>query len=152
MSRNFLNLMREFDSIFGEDIFPTYNNLRVKYNPLNVVKTDLNSNLPSTNVFEDEWVYKFEIVTPGLTKEDLSIDINGDTLVFKGEKKEEKVEKGGYITKEYRYNKFERTFDIPSNVVSEDIYAKTDNGITTIYLPKEKPTKTKSYKRKVSID
>jgi len=152
MSRNFLNLMREFEGMFGEDIFPAYNNLRVKYKPLNVVKTDLNSNLPSTNVFEDEWVYKFEIVTPGLTKEDLSIDINGDTLVFKGEKKEEKVEKGDYITKEYRYNKFERTFDIPSNVVSEDIYAKTENGITTIYLPKEKPTKTKSYKRKVSID
>jgi len=144
--------MREFEGMFGEDIFPTYNNLMVKYKPLNRVKNNFNSNLPSTNVFEDEWVYKFEIVTPGLTKDDLSIDINGDTLVFKGEKKEEKVEKGDYITKEYRYNKFERMFDIPSNVVSEDIYAKTENGITTIYLPKEKPTKTKSYKRKVSID
>ena len=94
MSRTFLNLMREFEGMFGEDIFPSYNNLRVKYKPLNVVKTDLNSNLPSTNVFEDEWVYKFEIVTPGLTKEDLSIDINGDTLVFKGEKKEQSIVTG----------------------------------------------------------
>ena len=56
MSNNFLNLMREFEGMFGEDIFPTYNNLMVKYKPLNRVKNNFNSNLPSTNVFEDEWV------------------------------------------------------------------------------------------------
>jgi len=152
MNRNFLNLMKEFEGVFGEDMFPSYNNLMVKYRPLSSIGNNFNSNLPSTNFFEDEWVYKFEIVTPGLTKEDLSININGETLVFKGERKTEKIGKGDYITKEYHYNKFERSFDIPNNVVSEEIYAKTENGITTIYLPKEKPTKTKSYKRKVNID
>ena len=141
MSKNFLNLMKEFEGVFSEDIFPSYNNLRLRYTPLN----NVSNNLPSTNVFEDEWVYKFEIITPGLTKEDLSID-------FKGDRKFEKTEKGDYLTKEYHYNKFGRSFEIPSNVVSEEIYAKTENGITTIFLPKEKPTKTKSYKRKVNID
>ena len=82
----------------------------------------------------------------------MSIDIKGETLTFKGDRKFEKTEKGDYLTKEYHYNKFERSFEIPSNVVSEEIYAKTENGITTIFLPKEKPTKTKSYKRKVNID
>jgi HSP20 family protein len=148
MSKNFLNLMKEFEGVFSEDIFPSYNNLRLRYTPLN----NVSNNLPSTNVFEDEWVYKFEIITPGLTKEDLSIDIKGETLTFKGDRKFEKTEKGDYLTKEYHYNKFERSFEIPSNVVSEEIYAKTENGITTIFLPKEKPTKTKSYKRKVNID
>ena len=152
MSKNFLNLMREFEGVFGNDVFPTYNNLRLRYTPLNKERSGFENNLPPTNVFEDEWVYKFEIITPGLTKEDLSIDIKGETLTFKGDRKFEKTEKGDYLTKEYHYNKFERSFEIPSNVVSEEIYAKTENGITTIFLPKEKPTKTKSYKRKVNID
>jgi HSP20 family protein len=152
MRNNLENLMKEFETIFGGDYFPTYNNFRMRYTPINKLNSNDNINTPSTNVYEDEWVYKFEIITPGLTKDDLSIDINGERLTFKGERKTEKTEKGDYITKEYYYNKFKRSFDIPTNVASEEIYAKSENGITTIYLPKEKPTKTKSYKRKVSID
>ncbi len=152
MSKNFLNLMREFEGVFGNDVFPTYNNLRLRYTPLDRERSGFENNLPPTNVFEDDWVYKFEIVTPGLTKEDISIDIKGETLTFKASKEVNKTDKGGYITKEYHYNKFDRSFEIPTNVVSEEIYAKTENGITTIFLPKEKPTKTKSYKRKVNID
>jgi len=150
MSTSFLKLIEEFDSMFGRDSFPNYN-LKGRLNNGNKV-LGFNSNFPSTNIFEDEWVYKYEIITPGISKENLSIEINGETLTFKGECKIEKTEKGDYVSKEYHYNKFYRTFEIPTNVVSEEIYAKTENGITTIYLPKEKPTKTKSYSRKVSID
>jgi HSP20 family protein len=161
MSTSFLKLIEEFDSMFGRDSFPNYN-LKGRLNNGNKV-LGFNSNIPSTNVFEDEWSYKYEIITPGISKENisieingekenLSIEINGETLTFKGERKIEKTEKGDYVSKEYHYNKFYRTFEIPTNVVSEEIYAKTENGITTIYLPKEKPTKTKSYSRKVSID
>lgn len=150
MRNNFLDLIKEFESMFGPDVFTNYN-LSGKVN--NTGKTlGYSSNLPSTNVFEDEWVYKYEIITPGLSKENLTIDIKGDTLIFKGEKKTEKIEKGEYVTKEYHFNKFYRTFEIPTNVVTDEVYAKTENGITTIYLPKEKPTKTKSYQRTVKID
>lgn len=150
MSTDFLKLIEEFESMFGRDSFPNYN-IKGRLNNGNK-SLGFNSNFPYTNVFEDEWVYKYEIITPGLSKENLQIEINGETLTFSGERKDEKTDNGDYVSKEYHYNKFFRTFVIPTNVVSEEIYAKTENGITTIYLPKEKPTKTKSYNRKVSID
>jgi len=150
MSTSFLKLIEEFDSMFGRDSFPNYNlngKLKNGYKVLG-----LNDNFPSTNIFEDEWTYKYEIITPGISKENITIEINGETLTFKGEHKLEKTEQGDYVSVEYHYNKIHRTFVIPTNVVGEEIYAKTENGITTIYLPKEKPVKTKSYSRKVSID
>lgn len=149
-SNNFLDLIKEFESMFGKETFPSYNLKGISNNSERTLS--LKTNVPSVNVFEDEWVFKYEIVTPGLTKEDLSIEINGDTLKFSGEKRGEKTEKGDYVSKEYHISKFHRTFEIPNNVVSDEIYAKAENGITTIFLPKEKPTKSKSYKRAVNID
>lgn len=151
MSKNFINLINEFENIFGKDA-PSNYILKNKTNLGNTKIFSLVSNYAYTNIFEDEWVYKYEIITPGLTKEDINIEINGDSLTFNGENKSNGTDKGDYISKEYLWNKFHRTFEIPFNVVSEEIYAKIENGVTTIYLPKEKPTKTKSYKRKVTIE
>jgi len=153
MSKDFLNLINEFEAIFGKNWSPNYN---INSNNKNGTKyIGYNSNLPSTNVFDDEWVYRYELSTPGLSKEDITIQINGNKLTFSGERSsnsDQKSEKGEYITKEYHHTKFVRSFEIPENVVSDEIHAKTENGITTIFLPKEKPTKTKSYTRTVSID
>ena len=149
MSKDFLNLVKEFEGLFDNEFYIPYN-LNVKRNNNKVL--GFNSNHPASNIYEDEWVYRYEIITPGITKENLTIDINGDTLVFSAERTFEKSDKGEYISKEYHYNKFHRTFEIPTNVVSDEIYAKVDNGITTVFLPKEKPSKTKSYKRKVNIE
>lgn len=149
MSKDFLNLVKEFEGMFNNEIFKQYNlNSKINNNKL----LGFNSNLPASNLYEDEWVYRYEIITPGITKENLTIDINGDTLVFNAERKFETSDKGGYISKEYHFSRFNRTFEIPSNVVSDEIFAKVDSGITTIFLPKEKPSKTKSYKRKVTIE
>lgn len=150
MSKDFLALVREFESMFGNDIFKHYN-LNGKSNNSSRV-LGFNSNIPSSNLYEDEWVYRYEIITPGITKENISIEINGDMLVFSAEITSEKTEKGDYVSKEYHYNRFHRTFEVPTNVVSDEIYAKVENGITTVYLPKEKPSKTKSYKRKVNVE
>jgi HSP20 family protein len=149
MNRNFIDLINEFENLFGKDSFSNYD---FKNNLGSTKIFRVGDNLVSTNIFEDEWVYKYEIITPGLTKQDLNIEISGDKLIFSGERKQDKTEKGEYISKEYHWSKFYRVFEVPSNVVSEEIFAKTENGITTIFLPKEKPTKTKSYKRKVKID
>jgi HSP20 family protein len=150
MKNNFLGLVREFESLFGSELFTNYNLNGDNSNGGRSLK--VTDNFPNVNVFEDEWVIKFDVITPGLSKDDIKIEINGDRLTFTGEKKSVSVEKGEYVSKEYYYNKFHRSFDIPNNVVSDEISAKVENGITTIFLPKEKPTKTKSHKRVVKVD
>jgi HSP20 family protein len=150
MKNNFLDLVREFESLFGSELFANYNLNGDHSNGGRSLK--VTDNFPNVNVFEDEWVIKFDVITPGLSKDDIKIEINGDRLTFTGEKKSVSVEKGEYVSKEYYYNKFHRSFDIPNNVVSDEIYAKVENGITTIFLPKEKPTKTKLHKRVVKVE
>ncbi len=113
---------------------------------------EFSHNLPVTNVFEDGWSFRYELLTPGFTKKDVSVELENGSLTVNGERKVDNKEEGQYISKEYHSMKFERTYKLPDNVVYDEIYAKVENGITTVFLPKEKPTKIKKGKRKITID
>ena len=63
----------------------------------------------------------------------------------------DKKDKGEYISKEYHATKFFRTFNLPENVVLDEVHAKVENGITILFLPKVTPTKKKSGSRTVDI-
>jgi HSP20 family protein len=149
MSREFLNLMRDFESLFGDDIFPEY---KIKAKMRNEDKISAFSSIPSVNVFEDDDSYRYEIITPGLTKENIQISLEGHRLLFEGEVKKEKQEKGNYISKEYQYSKFKRELFLPKNVLTEKITAKSENGITNITVPKEQPVKKVPTKKIISVE
>lgn len=148
--RNFNDFLREFinDDFFGRSY--EFSIPRLKTNTLS--NTDYSNNIPSTNVYEDEWSYRYELSTPGFTKKDLSVKIEENILDIKGERKNEnKKDKGEYISKEYHTTKFYRTFNLPENVVLDEVHAKVENGITTLFLPKVTPTKNKKISRNVDI-
>ena len=150
-NKNLNDLIREFmnEDVFGGSLtefrFP-----KVNYN--NVKRREYSENTPSTNVYEDEWSYRYELSTPGFTKKDLTITLNDSTLEIKGERKlENKKEKGEYISKEYHTTKFFRSFNLPENVVLDEVHAKVENGITILYLPKVTKTKVKKGVRTIEI-
>ena len=150
-NKNLNDLIREFmnEDVFGGSLtefrFP-----KVKYN--NIKRREYSENTPSTNVYEDEWSYRYELSTPGFTKKDLTITLNDSTLEIKGERKlENKKEKGEYISKEYHTTKFFRSFNLPENVVLDEVHAKVENGITILYLPKVTKTKVKKGTRTIEI-
>eukprot|EP00741_Cyanophora_paradoxa_P017375 tig00020964_g16784.t1 len=60
-----------------------------------------------------DWTIKAEL--PGVKKEDINIDQDGDLLTLSGKTKEEKEEKkeGEYIRRERRYGSFMRQFRLP---------------------------------------
>ena len=150
--KNFQEFLKEF---MNDDFLGRFNS------PLSLPKigkkSDLPSreysqNVPTTNVYEDEWSFRYELSTPGFTKTDLTIDLEDTNLIVKGERKtENKKDTGEYISKEYHSTKFYRAFSLPENVVYDEIHAKVKNGITTLFLPKVSPTKTKSTNRKIDI-
>ena len=117
-----------------------------------LVKRDISENLPSANVIETKGDFQYELATPGFDKHDISIGLENNVLTIKGEKiiEENKKEKD-YLSKEFHFQKFKRSFDVPENVVLDEIYAKIDNGITTLFLPKEKIGKKESLKRSIDI-
>lgn len=91
--------------------------------------------LPRTNVHETEDAYVFTMEMPGLSRQNVEVNIEGDTLVVKGEKSEQSEEKG-LLRREYRASRFERTFTVGDAIDRERVKAKMEDGILTVTLPK----------------
>ncbi len=112
-------------------------------------------NMPS--LFEDdrEWVPAFDIsenekeyiVTaelPGIDTKDLDVTLSDGILTVKGEKKEEKEDKGkDYHRIERRYGSFHRSFQIPGEIKADKVDASYKNGILKLTLPKAESSVTK---------
>lgn len=83
--------------------------------------------------------YIIESELPGFRKEDIKIDINGDSMTISAENtktNEERDDNGSYIRRERTFGSVARTFDI-SEIRSDDISAAFENGILTLTLPKK---------------
>jgi HSP20 family protein len=91
--------------------------------------------LPRTNVHEtdDAWVFTMEM--PGLTRDQIEVNIEGDTLIVKGETSEKHEEKG-VIRREFRTARYERSFNVGAGIDREKVRAKMENGVLTVTLPK----------------
>jgi HSP20 family protein len=91
--------------------------------------------LPRTNIRETDDSYVFTMEMPGLSRQNVEVNIEGDTLVVKGEKTEQSEEKG-LLRREYRASRFERTFTVGNAIDRDHVKAKMEEGILTVTLPK----------------
>ncbi len=99
---------------------------------------------PSVDVSEtkDNVVIKAEM--PGMTKDDVRISIQNDTITLKGEKKQEKEQKdANYHRIERSYGSFCRSFTLPTAVKADKIKATYQDGILNVTLPKTEEVKPK---------
>jgi HSP20 family protein len=89
--------------------------------------------------FDNELTMTAEL--PGLDREDVKIDLDGNLLTLRGEKREEKIEEGKekeYHIEERTYGAFQRSFTLPLTVDSEKITADFDKGVLMVRLPKSR--------------
>lgn len=106
--------------------------------------------LPPIDLSEtpDKITVKAEI--PGLDPKEIDISIQGDTLIIKGDKKEEKEEKGkNYYRMERRYGSFSRSVDLPTSVDTSKVTAECKNGVLEITMQKKEEVKPKQISVKV---
>lgn len=92
-----------------------------------------------TDIREIEDAYLLEADLPGMKKEDIHIDIDGERLTISAERsanKEERDENSGYIRCERSYGSFSRSFDI-SGIQAEKISAAYEDGVLKLTLPKQ---------------
>ncbi|MCK4310386.1 MAG: Hsp20/alpha crystallin family protein [Methanomicrobia archaeon] len=74
---------------------------------------------------------------PGISKGDIEIDLNENTLTIKASKKKVVTEeKEGYFYQERGYAGYYRTVPLPTKVDPDKIKAKYNNGVLEIILPK----------------
>jgi HSP20 family protein len=114
--------------------------------------------VPGINISEGKSSYKIEMAAPGLKKEDINVEADGNMLTISCEKESErsdgspeKDDEHTYSRREYNYSSFSRSFTIPENADGENIKAKYENGVVRIDLPKKKEN-LKGGKQKISID
>jgi len=93
---------------------------------------------PAVDVVEnkDEIVLQAEI--PGMSKEEIAIELHGDTLRLSGERKRQQVVDGEQFHRlERRYGTFSRAFQLQTPIDADRISATFENGILTLRLPKK---------------
>jgi len=87
---------------------------------------------------------------PGMKKEDIEVNLSGETLTIKGEKKqEEEVKEDNYYRRERTYGAFSRAIDLPCEVKSAEIKASFKDGVLEIRMPKTEEAKKKSIAVKI---
>lgn len=106
---------------------------------------------PDVDISGTEKEYTITAELPGMTEEDISIELKGDSLILKGEKRQEKKsEDEGYYRVERNYGSFQRVLTVPKDADAENIKAQYSNGVITITLPRKAEAITES--KKISIE
>lgn len=86
---------------------------------------------------------------PGMTKDEVKVELTDDLLVLSGERKHEKEEKHeGFYRSERSYGSFYREIPLPEGVKTEKANAVFHNGVLEITMP---VTKMESHTRKLEI-
>lgn len=101
---------------------------------------------PQLDLVETDTDYRVIVELPGVDPQDVSIELCGDVLTIRGEKKAEHEEKAEnrYLV-ERRFGRFERRIRLPAEIDLDKAEATYDKGVLTIRLPKpeaaQKPAK-----------
>jgi HSP20 family protein len=91
------------------------------------------------DVAEDENGYTVQADIPGVKKEDIQIDIDGETVSVRAEAKREKEEKKDekVVYSERSYGMVSRSFSLPSEVDEKAAKAEYKDGVLKLVLPKK---------------
>lgn len=93
--------------------------------------------LPSVDIYENanhEIVLKAEL--PGITREDIDLRVENNTLTLRGERKRDtEVKDDQYHRVERSYGAFTRSFSLPTRIDTEKVRAEFKDGVLSITLP-----------------
>jgi len=99
---------------------------------------------PKVDIFDDGNNFVLSAELPGVSRENLDIDVRDNRLTIKGERKlENKTEKEGYLRVERSYGVFERSFFLDDNIDRENIKAEYKDGVLHLTLPRKQDEPTK---------
>ncbi|MDD5559445.1 Hsp20/alpha crystallin family protein [Candidatus Methylomirabilis sp.] len=102
---------------------------------------------PAVDIFEtsDSIVMKAEL--PGVSRDNIDIQVEDNTLTLKGERKfEREVKEENYLRIERSYGAFQRAFNLPTGVQQDKIRAVFKDGVLEVTMPKAEEAKPKQVK------
>lgn len=124
----------DFDRVFRDLSFPQMKMQNMSF--------DL-----AADVYEDGSTVVAEMNLPGLTADNIDVEVENNHLRVSGRREEvdEKKEKDHY-TKEIRRGSFERVLPLPCEVKQTEVTAKYKDGVLRVTMPKKEEEKEQKVK------
>jgi HSP20 family protein len=99
---------------------------------------------PAVDIYDTDEAVVIHVELPGISKENISVEVRGNVLTLRGEKSINKdFSEENCCRQERCYGTFQRAFTLPSSINSQSIKASFKDGILELKIPKpeeERPT------------
>ena len=100
---------------------------------------------PAIDVRETGDTLTVTVELPGVTKDEIDVNIHNNVLTIEGEKRQEEVtDEENYHRVERRYGRFERSLQLPEYVDAETVDASFKDGVLTLTMTKKEEIRPKS--------
>jgi HSP20 family protein len=98
--------------------------------------------VPAMDLVEHEDHFRLRADLPGLTEDDVSIELNDGSLTVSGERKAEHDQRErGFYRLERQFGRFSRTLTLPDGIDGDQIKASFTNGVLEVWIPKPEERK-----------
>lgn len=98
--------------------------------------------MPPVDLYETDEAFVLKAELPGLTKDDLHLEVHDRTLTVRGERKQEaEISEDRYHRRERTYGSFQRVFTLPTPIDAEKVQASFKDGMLELRLPKHEAAK-----------
>jgi HSP20 family protein len=92
---------------------------------------------PRLDVRETDKEFRVSVELPGVTEEDIEVDVDDDLLTVRAEKKEDReIERADQHVTERLYGVFQRSIRLPQSVDPQSVQATLQDGVLQITIPK----------------
>jgi HSP20 family protein len=103
---------------------------------------------PAMDLVETDTEFLLRADLPGMSEDQVSIEVEDQTLTISGERKSEhEVSREGYHRVERSFGAFARSLTLPKGVDPEAVSARFDKGVLEVHIPKPEERRP----RKISI-
>lgn len=98
---------------------------------------------PAVELYDNGDGYTLKADLPGISKDDIAINVNDGFLVLEGERKRPETTDKAFYRSEVTYGSFRRAFKLGNDIKADGITADFANGVLTITIPKPEEVKPK---------
>jgi HSP20 family protein len=92
---------------------------------------------PAVDIVENDAAYLLKAELPGLSPDNIDVQVENDVLTVRGERKSESAEeRAGYRRVERSFGSFVRSFVLPKGTPVDAIDAQVEHGVLTVTIPK----------------
>lgn len=93
---------------------------------------------PQVDIGATNKEYTITVEVPGVSEKDVNVEITGNIMTIRGEKKQEKEEKDkNYYRVERSYGSFQRVLSLPEDADQDDVKATFNKGVLTVKMPRK---------------